>query len=80
MVFGWVIAQVGGPRGPIHKELLLTDAVLYPVIAHVHCAGLLLFHRLVGNSHGSGVVDLDWCGWLGVVHFGQGGADGHCLL
>jgi hypothetical protein len=35
MVFGVVIAEIGGSRSPIDGVLALVDAILQPVEAHV---------------------------------------------
>jgi hypothetical protein len=53
--------------------LALRDAVFDPVEAHVNSFGVALFDSVVGHAGGTGLVSLDWSGWLGMAHLGEGG-------
>ena len=72
MVFGVVVGQIMVTRGPVHSELALLDSVFEPIVPHVHCFGLILFARVVGDAGGCGIVHLEWCGRLRVPKFGEG--------
>ena len=74
MLFGEVVSKVASARGPIYVELALFDSITDPVKTHIHSFGSLLFYGVVDDAEGSGVISLDWCGWLGMVHFFEGGA------
>ena len=69
VIFGVEVPHVCRSWGPKNMELLLVHAILYPVEAHVNCFRADLFASFVGNGDCGGVVDLDWCRWLGVAHF-----------
>ena len=43
-----------------------------PKILHVHCTGSLPLDCVVDNSYCGGVIDMNWCGGLGVSHLLQG--------
>ena len=75
-MLGEWIGEISFARAVINKELALADPVLEPVPPHVHGFGSALFHVAVGKSIGSGVVDLEGDGRLGVTKFGKSGADG----
>ena len=75
MVFGEVIRQVQEAFVPKDSELVLKNAILNPIKFHVVGFGAALFDGLVGDSRGSGVVNLDWRGRLRVAHFMEGSAD-----
>jgi hypothetical protein len=81
VVFGVVIAVVGGARGPADSELALVGATLDPIEPHVDCLGPLDFGAAVGESIGRGVIRCD-SGWLclGPADFSKDLADMDCLL
>ena len=76
VMFGRVVSFVGWSWGPIEPKLSLCFAASKPVEAHVHGLGSLGDDRLVGDSHGSRVVDLDRSFGLWPAHFGEGLAKG----
>jgi hypothetical protein len=69
VVFCEVVGKVGRTGSPVDLELLLADAVLYPVESHVHGLRFLFFDLFVGKSICGGVVNLYRGGWLWVFHF-----------
>ena len=79
VMFAKIIGVILIAWAPIDKELALGDAVSDPVESHVNCLGLSLFHRVQGKAHRYFVISLDWSGWLGMSHFGEGCSDGTCL-
>ena len=80
MVFGVVVGKVGSAGHPVDEELSLSDSILDPIKAHINGFGSLLFDGLVGKTHGHGIVNLDWRGWLWVSQFNEGVADGGGFL
>ena len=74
MVFCEVVCKVFGSFSPVDKELSLFDAISDPVKTHVHGLGATLFDRFVADAGGACIIGLDWCGWLGMAHVFQGGA------
>lgn len=72
VMFGVVIGHVGTTRGPNDAVLVLVDAILDPVVAHVDGTGSLLLDSIVGDTDGCGVVGVDECGCLGVAHVEEG--------
>lgn len=75
VMFGEIIREVGASGFPADVVVFLDNAVAYPVIAHVDCAGSLAPDGVVHDTIGSGVVGGDGGGVLGVAHFGKGGSD-----
>jgi hypothetical protein len=83
MVFGVVVGEVVGASGRqqyLDQKLSLTNAVLYPVKAHVHGFGSTLFDCIVGETRCSGVIGLHWGWWLWMSKLVEYGADGHGFL
>jgi hypothetical protein len=74
MVFREVVGQVGG------SAFLVDDAVAYPIEVLVDGFGALLLDGVVVNAHGTFIVGLDGCGWLGVAKLSVGGAQHGCIL
>jgi hypothetical protein len=70
-MLGKVVGEVGNVSSLVHDELALLGALTHPVKVHVNCFGAPLFYSFIGNSSGTGVVWLDWCGTLWVTHFDQ---------
>jgi hypothetical protein len=68
-VFSKVVTQVCVTRGPADVELSLLDAVLDPVVAHIHSLGSFLENSFVCNSICGGVAGFDLCSILEVSHF-----------
>ena len=68
MVLGLEVGQVGCTWAPIHAEHLLRFLALHPEEAHVPRLTLLALHVLVAHTLGCGVVRLDGCLALRVVH------------
>jgi hypothetical protein len=67
--FGVVIGHVALSWSPINVEFSLLDPISDPVETHVDGMGALLLDVVVGNAAGSGIVGLDWHGWLWMAHF-----------
>ena len=67
-MFGVIVGDVDVAGCPEDVELVLFDAVAYPVETHVHCTAAALFDSVIGNAIGAGVVGLYWCRWLWVSH------------
>ena len=61
--------------GPVDFELSLFGAILCePVLeTHVDGFGLFLYDGAINNAHGSAVIGLNWCCWLCVAEFNEGG-------
>ena len=55
---------------------MLTDPVPDPVETHVESFCSLLFNSIIGKTHRSCVIDLDWGGQLRMAHFVEGDAQG----
>ena len=64
MVFGEVVTMVGLAAAPADGELLHGDAILHPIVPHIHCFGSLEFGAFVGKAVGGGVVRGDAGGAL----------------
>jgi hypothetical protein len=81
VVFGVVIAVVGGARAPADEEVALVGSILDPIEPHVDCLGPLDFGAAVGESVGCGVVrgDAGWLCW-GPADFNQDLAKVDCFL
>jgi hypothetical protein len=61
--------------------LVLIYLILDPIEAHIYCAGLDLFHGVVGDANGSGIVNLYIVNLyggrrLGVAKFFEGRTEG----
>ena len=80
VVFGPIIAFVGGPWAPVDAELFLRFSVSYPMVFHVHGFCCLWLDFVVGDTMCCGVVRLDWGGRLGMAHFFKQVALGHCVF
>ena len=65
-MFGEVVAVIIFAALPIDFELTLANPISHPVKAHVDGFGAPLFHCVVDDALGTGVVCLDGCRWLGV--------------
>ena len=74
VMFGEVVGQIVSPAAPVNDELALVDAIADPVETHVHGFGSALFDSAVRDASSTGVVGLDWCGWLRMAHVVQRGA------
>jgi hypothetical protein len=66
-----VVTQVCVSGGPADVELSLLNAVLDPVIAHVHNLGSFLENGFVCNAIIGGIVCFELCSILGVAHLFQ---------
>ena len=75
-----VIGKVFSSLLPVYLELVLFDASVYPVEAHVKSFGSLLAHVSGEDAVGGRAVGLDWGGRLRVTNFYKGRADGNSLL
>jgi hypothetical protein len=62
MLLGVIIGKIVCSGPPVDQELPLAGPVLDPVESHVDGLGSFLFDGVVGESFGSGVMDLHW-GW-----------------
>ena len=58
----------------MNDKLALVDAIADPVETHVHSFGSALFDSAVRDASSTGIVGLDWCGWLWMAHVVQRGA------
>lgn len=60
----------------------MVQAVLEPVVAHVHGFGSLHAHGSMKDAMGGGIVGFEWCAerWLWVTHFLEGSANGNRFL
>ena len=56
MMFCEVVCEIEVSRCPIHVELVLFDAIPYPIEMHIDGAGASLGDGVVGYANGSGVV------------------------
>jgi hypothetical protein len=79
-MLGEGVGQVRLARPEVNQELALTNAVLELIPTHVHGLGPLLFHGLVGETSGRGVVDLNGRGRVRMAELKERGADGYRLL
>ena len=61
-------------------ELVLPLAIPNPVEAHIHCLGSALDYCVGEYANGTFVVELEWCGALGVAHFSEGGSHGNSVF
>jgi hypothetical protein len=68
MVLCKVVTQVCVAGVPADVELSLFNAVLDPVIAHVHSLGPFLENGFVCNVISGGIVAFELCSILGVTH------------
>jgi hypothetical protein len=75
VMFSEVVSQIVSAAAPVDKELAMGDAVSDPVEAHVDGFGAALFYSVVGNARCTGVVGLDWSGWLWMSHLSEGGPE-----
>ena len=80
MVFCEVIGKIVGTFLPVDSELALANAVADPVKTHVDGFGAALFHCVVDDAFGAGVVGLDGSGALGPAHFDECVADHAAIL
>jgi hypothetical protein len=77
----WCGSRQGFQTGwPVDEELTLLDSILYPIEAHVHGFGALLFDGAVGKYGGSRVVGLHGCGRLGMSEFDESVAKGNGVM
>ena len=66
VVFGEVISPIVFTTDPTDVSFVLLYLITDPGVAHVNCAGSLLFNSVVSDSIGSGVVSVDcdcFCGY-----------------
>ena len=70
-----IVREIFSSFSPVNVELSLAFTILQPIETHVDGFGTSLFHSVVGNAGGTIVVDLDWCGGLGMSHFDENNAD-----
>ena len=75
-----VISQVSVSGSPVNVELFLVHSILDPVESHIHGSRADLSHSAIGNTSGSGVINLYWCWWLRMSEFFAGGANGNGFL
>jgi hypothetical protein len=66
-----VVTQVCVSGGAADVELSLFNAVLDPVIAHVHSLGPFLENGFVCNAISGGIAGFELCSILGVAHLFQ---------
>ena len=64
MVLGEIIPMVAFAFAPEDFELILADTITHPVESHVNGLGAFLFHCVIDDSFGTGIVCLDGGGWL----------------
>ena len=80
MMLGEVIREIVFASSPIYVELALTDAIAYPIIAHVHCLGTSLLYGVVGDALRGVVVGADGSWSLLMAEFFQRGTLWDCVL
>ena len=68
VVFFVIVTKFVIVRFPKDVELFLFGWISYPVELHVHGLGQLLYDSVVDNTIDGGVISLDWCGWLWMMH------------
>jgi hypothetical protein len=68
VMLGVIIGKVVPHRPPVDQELSLACPVLDPIKTHVDCFRLFLFDGVIGETFGSGVVDLHRRWWLRMSH------------
>ena len=76
MIFADVVSIVTVTWPLIDHELVLTDTVPDPVKTHVESFCSLLLYSIVREAYRSCVIDLDWCGRLGMAKFSKCDAEG----
>lgn len=80
VVLGVVVSKVCGSRFPLDMILALLDSVLEPVEPHVNSFGAMLFDCVVEDAIGTGIVNLERGGWLGMTELEEGLPDRHSVL
>ena len=79
MMFGGVVAKIGGSRFPEMAKLALRSAASEPVQTHIHRFEAFSCNVIGYNSVRRGVVCLYRCWRVNVAHFFQGVAVGNGL-
>ncbi len=80
VMLGVIIGKVVRPRPPVDQELSLACPVLDPIKTHVDCFGSFLFDGVIGETFGSGVVDLHRRWRLRMSHLLERGPNGDGFL
>ena len=80
VVLGVIVSKVGGTRFPVDMVLALLDSVLEPVESHVNGFGATLLDCVVEDAVGTGIVNLERGGWLGMSKLEEGLPDGNSVL
>ena len=75
-----IIGQVFFSGPPKNTKLALGNAVFHPIKPHVHGIGPALFDGVGEDADSALVVELEWCGALGVAHFGECGSHGNGIF
>ena len=68
VMFGEVVGEVVSTAAPVYQKLALFDAVPNLEEMHIHRLGSALFHSIICDSRGAGVVGLDGGCRLGMAH------------
>ena len=79
-MLGKVVSLVEASLPPVDVVLTLSDAVAYPIKAHVHGFGASLFDVISGYSDSGAVVTFNWCCWLWVTEFFETDPNGACCF
>ena len=69
MVLTEIISQIIFALLPIDKKVTLVATILHPMESHIHCLRAFRADGRVNNTSRSGIVSLDWGGWLWMFHF-----------
>ena len=65
---------------PIYNEVLLADAILHPVKAHVHRFLFSLLNIFVCYAGSIRIICLDWSSQLRVSHLGKCGSERYAIF
>ena len=67
MMFCMIITSVVVAGFPIYFELALSTSVTDPIETHIDGLGAFLFDGVRGEYYGGGVVQMYFCGRLGMI-------------
>ena len=74
-MFCEIIGEIVCAFSPMYQKVSLAHPVSDPVKTHIHCFGSTLFHCIVCDSGGAGIVSLDRCCRLWMPHVAEGVAE-----
>ena len=80
VVFGGIIGKIVLRTFPVYVKLILPLSIPNPVEAHIHRFGSALDYCVGEYTDSTFVVELKWCGALGMAHFGESGSQGNSVF